>query len=388
MKQDAQYFIEAAERLVPLARECAPEADRNRKVPEVFIQALKDAGFYNAMRPREAGGAAIDFKTFIDIVRILSRGDASVGWVSAFLISHEWLLSRLNADAQAEVFKDGAGLAAAAASPPGKAVPVEGGYRVTGRWRYASAVLHANWIIVAAGGAQGPLAVVANVGEGRLVDTWHVPGMRGTGSNDFELQDAFIPAHRVVDFIKYSSRNNDGVALHPSYEMLQYPMYRVLSLIHGAVSVGMAEAALEVFPSLVAHRMRPSNGTPLIEEPGAHAAYGEASYQAKVARLLLEDAVERTVRLYQRGSADPSIEERAQLNLAVTGSGVEAARAIDTLVFHAGASIHRDGHPFDLINRNNQVSRSHGVLDERYAQMLAGRVLLGQGLGSHMDVLY
>ncbi|WP_322042355.1 acyl-CoA dehydrogenase family protein [Paraburkholderia sp. J67] len=382
-------LIQAAVDLAPLAREYAQQADTSRRIPDALIAAFREAGLFTAMRPAEVGGAAIRFGEFIDIVRHISRGDASAGWVAAFLISHEWLLSRLNAQAQAEIFADGFGLAAAAAAPPGKAEAVDGGYRVTGRWRFASAILHSNWVVVSAGGpATGPLAVVARIGEGTIHDTWHVPGMRGTGSNDFELKDAFIPAHRVVDFVRYSSRENDGAQLFPSYEALQYPMYRVLSLIHGAVAVGTAEAALELYPSIIGNRVRPATGQPLAEEAGNHSAYGEAVQQAQIARLLLDDAVARTERLYARGSENPSLEERARLNLAVTGSGTEALKAVDTLVQNAGASIHRDGHPLDLINRNSQVMRSHAVLDWRYAQSLAGRVLLGQGPGKHLDALY
>ncbi|MGU7773517.1 acyl-CoA dehydrogenase family protein [Burkholderia sp. MR1-5-21] len=382
-------LIQAAAELAPIAREYAQEADASRRVSDAVIDALRDAGLFTAMRPVEVGGSAISFGEFIDIVRHISRGDASAGWVAAFLISHEWLLSRLNAEAQAEIFADGFGLAAAAAAPPGKAELVNGGYRITGRWRFASAILHSNWVVVSAGNpATGPLAVVARIDEGKIHDTWHVPGMRATGSNDFELHDAFIPAHRVVDFVRYSSRDNDGAKLYPSYEVLQYPMYRVLSLIHGAVAVGTAEAALELYPSIIGNRVRPQSGQPYAEESGNHSTFGEATQQAQVARLLLDDAVARTERLYRRGAPDPSLEERARLNLAVTGSGTEALRAVDTLVQNAGASIHRDGHPLDLINRNSQVMRSHAVLDWRYAQSLAGRVLLGQGLGKHADALY
>jgi len=388
VKADTADLLQVAEELALVARAHAQEIDTQRRIPDPVISAFREAGLFSAMRPVEAGGAGISLSTFVDITRIISRGDASAGWVAAFLISHNWLLSRLNAEAQHEIFTDGEGLAAATAAPPGKAEPVEGGYRVTGRWRFASAILHSNWAIVSAGGASGPLAVIAKISEGEIHDVWNVPGMRGTGSNDFALDNAFIPAHRVVDFIKYSSRQSDGVELYPNYDALQYPMFRVLSLIHGAVGVGTAEAALELFPVAMDKRVRPQTGQPLITEPGTFSAYGEAYQQAMVARLLLDDAVARTEHLYRPGSAEPSVEDRARLNLAVTGSGVEAAKAIDIIVQNAGASIQRTGHPLELICRNNQVMRNHVTLDWRYVQSLAGRVLLGQGLGAHLDALY
>lgn len=385
---DEATLIARAEELVPLLREHADEAEHAGRISDAVIDAFRDAGFFTAMRPREAGGSAIGFGAFIDIVRTLSRGDASAGWVAAFLISHEWLLTRLNARAQEEIFAEGPALAAAVAAPPGKAEPVEGGYRVTGRWRFASAVLHARWIVVSAAGENGPLAVVARVAEGEVLDTWHVPGMKATGSTDFTLEDAFIPAHRVVDFIAYSSRENDGVALYPSYDVLQYPMYRVLSLIHGAVAVGTAEGALEIFPPAMAKRVRPASGVPYLEESEAHAAYGEAAQKALIARLLLDDAVARTERLYAPGTPEPSMQDRAKLNLDVAASGVEAFTAVDTIVQAAGASVLRSGTEFDRIARNTLVMRNHTTLDVRHAQLLAGRVLLGQGLGAHADAMY
>lgn len=387
--RNAAQLICSAEGLVSVVREHAQESNAIRRQPQAVIDAFRDAGFFNAMRPTETDGSAIDLRTFVEITSIISRGDASAGWVAAFLISHQWILSRLNAEAQAEIFADGPGLAAAAAAPPGRLEQVDGGYRVSGRWRFASAILHSNWAVVSAGGpGTGPLVVIARIDEGQIHDTWNVPGMRGTGSNDFELRDAFIPAHRVVDFIRYSSRENDGAALYPSYELMQYPMYRVLSLIHGAVAVGTAEAAFELYPSIVASRVRPGSGQPFSQDPGAHSTFGEAAQQLQVAKLLLAEAVNRTENLYRRGTSDPSLEERARLSLAVTGSGVEALRAVDTIVQNAGASIHRDGHPLDLICRDTQVMRNHAVLDWRHAQMLAGRILLGQGLGGHPDAMY
>ncbi|MFD4509357.1 hypothetical protein [Streptomyces sp. NPDC058457] len=211
--------------------------------------------------------------------------------------------------------------------------------------------------------------------------------MKATGSNDFELKDAFIPSHRAADFLRYASRDNDGVALYPSCELLQYPMYRILAIIHGAVAVGTAEAALELFPEAVAKRVRPGSG-PILAEAETHAAYGEATQAAHIARLMLDDAVQRTERLYGRGSADPSHEELALLNLSVTGSATEAFHAVDVIVQAAGASIQRDGTPLDLICRNTQVMRNHITLDRRRTQRLAGRIRLGLGLDVPHDAQY
>ena len=385
---DAATLLARAEELIPLLRETAAEAEQAGRIPDRVIEAFEAAGFYTAMRPVEAGGSAISFGTFVDIVRTLSRGDASAGWVGAFLISHNWLLSRLSEEVQNEIFGSGPGLAAAVAAPPGSLVAVDGGYRATGRWRFASAILHSNWAVVSAAGETGPLAVIAKVTEGEIIDTWRVPGMKATGSNDFALDDVFIPAERVVDFIAYSSRENDGAALYPSYDVLQYPMYRVLSLIHGAVAVGTAEGALDIFPETQAKRLRPQSGARFLEEPEAHAAYGEAAQHVHIARLLLDDAVSRTERFYAPGTSEPSMAERAKLNLDVAASGVEAFKGVDVIIQAAGASVLREGTDFDRIARNTLVMRNHTTLDIRHAQLLAGRVLLGQSLGGHADALY
>jgi alkylation response protein AidB-like acyl-CoA dehydrogenase len=165
-------------------------------------------------------------------------------------------------------------------------------------------------------------------------------------------------------------------------------MYRVLSLIHGAVAVGTAEGALEIFPDAMAKRIRPQSGARFLEEPEAHAAYGEAAQLALIARLLLDDAVNRTERLYAIGTPEPSMDERAKLNLDVAASGVEAFKAVDAIVQVAGASVLRDGTDYDRIARNTLVMRNHTTLDWRHAQLLAGRVLLGFGLGEHGDAVY
>ncbi|TMR24939.1 hypothetical protein ETD86_03165 [Nonomuraea turkmeniaca] len=385
-----QALLRSAEAMVEELRERGREAEELRRLHEQTIAGFASAGFLSAMRPAGAGGSAIGLATFIDIVRTLSRGDASAGWIAAFLISHEWLLTRLPAEAQADVFGAGPyGLAAAVAAPPGAAELVDGGYRVTGRWRFASGIMHANWALLSANTPQGPITMVVPKDELVVHDTWHVPGMKATGSNDVAAKDLFVPAHRAVPFTEYAGANPPGAQLHPSYALLRYPMHRVLSLIHSAVALGVAEAALDLFRASVGQRIRPQTGGRMIEEAGMHSAYGEAHHLVRTARLLLDDAVAITDESYGPCSpGEPGLGRRADLNLSVTGSGYQALAAVDVICRASGASIHRTGNPLERICRDTQVMRNHGVLDWRYFVQTAGSVLLGQGLGGHADAMF
>lgn len=256
----ATELLSRAEALVPVLRERAARADEDRRQPDETIEDFHRAGFFTAMVPAEHGGSALSLQEFSDLVRTLSRGDASAGWIAAFLISHSILLYRYGAEAQDEFFRDKPyGLAAGAASPLGTAEPVDGGYRLTGQWRFASGILHSEWVLLAANTPSGPVSAVLPVSGVEIVDTWFVPGMRGTGSNDVRTDGVFVPMHRVLDFAEYSSEHSPGRALS-SYPPIGYPVSKALNLIHSAVALGTADAALELFAANAAKRVRLQTG--------------------------------------------------------------------------------------------------------------------------------
>lgn len=384
-----EVLVERAEALVPALRARGAETDELGQLPAASIADFEAAELLPAMMPRAMGGHEIDLKTFARITRTLARGDASHGWIGGFLISHSWLLAKYGAEAQDEIFagRNWVG-AAAAAAPPGKAEKVPGGYRITGRWKFGSGIMHSEWVVLLAVAEDGPHSCVVPVNDVTIHRTWDVPGMKGTGSNDVEAVDLFVPDHRALTLAESAGADCPGADLY-DYPLLRYPMHRVLPLIHPVVALGTAEAALDLFRENIGGRIRPQTGGRLVDEATMQQVYGEAFQKVRTAELVLDDALDHIVDIYDPASAsEQSLEKRAELNLAATSAGVTAFEAVDLLVRASGASIHRTGHPLDRICRDTQVMRNHGQLDWNYVSSVSGRVLLTGELGAHNNTMF
>lgn len=389
----AGQLLAAAEAMVPALRERGPEAEELRQQPPATIADFEAAGFFTAMLPAARDGSAIGLATFAKIIRTVARGDASAGWIAAFLMSHNYLLSRFGEQAQEEFFATAPyPLAVAAANPPGKAEKVDGGWRVSGRWGFGSGVMHANWALLTAiptDYPSPPLAVTVPLRQLTVVDTWHVPGMKATGSNDIVADGVFVPDYRALPFPVYAFDQPPGAALAPDYALLRYPLTRVLSLIHAAVALGTADAALELFAASVGKRSRAQTRGKVIDEPLVRSKYAKAWDLVNVAGLELDNAIAVTDAAYGAGpAAEVSLTDRARINLGVTGAGAKAFRAVDLLVQAAGASIHRTGNALDRICRDTQVMRNHAAVDFETMSGVAGGALLGAGLGDYAEDLF
>ena len=385
----AAELITRAEELVPRLRERASAAENLRRQPDETIEDFRSAGFFTAMVPTEHGGSALGLNEFADLVRVLSRGDASAGWIAAFLISHTTVLYRFGAQAQAEFFAEKPyGLTVAAASPPGTADPVEGGYTVSGTWRFGSGVLHAEWAALSAMSPDGPLSIVVPVSDVEIIDTWHVPGMKATGSNDIKVDGLFVPRHRAAHFPTFSSEHNEGAAL-TDYPLIGYPMNRTLNLIHSAVAIGTADAALELFAAGVGKRVRMQTRQKQIDEPITRQTYGKAWDLVHVAGLQMHDALAHTDRTWGPHSTGPAtLADRARINVGLTGSGQKAFQAIDLVARAAGASIFRTGDPMERLIRDAQVMRNHTAVDFETMASVAGGALLGVGIGDYAEPMF
>lgn len=380
-----ETLIKRAEALVPQLRERGTESEELRRLPDATLADFEAADIYRAMRPAEAGGLAVGLRGFTEVTRVLSRGDASAGWLGAFFMAHGWLMSKLGAQAQEEIFAGRPwALAAATVTQAGSAIPTEGGFRVTGRWRFASGILHSRWVVLMALSETGPVTCVVPVDDVKIHDTWDVPGMKATGSNDVEADDVFVPEHRTAPIMVLGAPDNPGAQAY-DYPLLRYPVQRVLPLIHAAVGLGTADAALELFPAVVERRTRPLETTRAIDAATTHEVYAKAWHERRCAELLLRDAIELLDECYAvPGEGLPPLQQRAEVNLAIAGSAERAFAAIDLMIRNAGASVHRTGNPLDRICRDTQVMRNHAAIDWSYNTVKCGQVFLGLGLGDSL----
>ena len=201
---------EGARAVVPLIRACREEIERERRIPEAVLRAAREAGLYRLLVPRALGGAEVDLQTLLDVIEAIADADGSAGWNLATASFGTLVALALPPEGIERIFGHGPDVIFAGSAGVGQgatAVPVPGGYRVTGRWRYGSGCVGADWLTggcrVVDGDGGAPRLRPDGQPEVRrayfppeqcqILDTWHVAGLRGTGSHDWAVEDVFVP---------------------------------------------------------------------------------------------------------------------------------------------------------------------------------------------------
>src|SRR5665213_2659974 len=140
-------LLARAEALIPVLRERAPRAEELRRLPDETIADLHDSGLFRVLQPKRVGGSELPFRSLVELVSVIGRGDASTGWVLANLAAHHWLLGMWHPEAQNEIWGQSPDnlIGSALIFPRGRARKVDGGYRLTGRWPFSSGVDAASW---------------------------------------------------------------------------------------------------------------------------------------------------------------------------------------------------------------------------------------------------
>lgn len=202
--------LAAAQRLEPLVTTLRSRLDRERRLPDELVQTIGDAGLFGMWLPRALGGPERPPLVFMESIEELSRQDGSVGWCTAIAAGHGRFAGALPSHAASDIFGSGRTVLAGTLNPAGKATAVRGGYRVTGRWRYGSVIDHAQWVYGncvthdehgccrSHGDAPALRLCLFPRAAADVIDTWHVSGLRGTGSHDFAVTDLFVPEDHTV----------------------------------------------------------------------------------------------------------------------------------------------------------------------------------------------
>lgn len=364
--------------LIPMLAENAAEAEKQRKPIDAVITALEEAEIYKLMVPKRYGGLELDIDTFFEVGVALGEGDASTAWVSNFYIEHNWILSQFPAAFQQEIFANRSYiLAPAMVALGGKAVPEDGGYRLNGRWQWASGIMHADWVIPAAleltaAGQPNPRWFALPVSEVTVDDIWYVDGMSGTGSNDVVIEDVFIPAERSVSIIETGSGHAPGSRLHDG-PLYRTPMMPILTLAAAMPALGQARTVVRLFREYLTNRVLIETGGKQAERPASQMRLARAEVEVGEVELLLRNMIED---LRAKRNAC-TLEDRArwatQLALAVD----QCKRIIQSVCEASGAHSHFLDSPFQRAWRDVNTMSCHVVFDLDSRLQTYGRTLLG-----------
>ena len=333
-------LIEEAERLSAAFAERGDEIEANRRVPADVSAQLAEAGIYRMFVPEAVGGLEVSPDIGCRVFETLARGEASCGWVS-FIGATSGSTLALIPDATAkEVFATPETMIAGVFAPNGRAEKTDGGFIVNGRWQWGSGTENAQWVL---GGSLlmengepmldpngNPRAhmMMFNASEVEFLDTWHVAGLRGTGSTDFQVTDVFVPDERAVAYL--NPRNPD----RPLY---QFPNFTFLALGIAAVTLGTARAAINELVTLAQSKKRVGNSKTMAEKSHTQMEVARAEASLRSARAFYYEAIAAAWVVAERGERMP-MELRRDLRLA-TNNAVEASvKTVDAMYTLAGGT--------------------------------------------------
>lgn len=359
--------------------ERAREAEEARAVPAATLAEAEEAGFFGMIAPVGVGGQGSGFTQFMDVVRRMANGCASSSWTLSFFALHAWMVAKFGAEAQAEFFRDGKmPMVPAPLAPTGKAEPVEGGYRVSGRWEWATGVNHADWVLVNGidTGTGIPRFCAFPVGEVEVEDNWQMSGMAATGSKAVVVADKFVPAHMTLSAVHMAAGSSPGDALHPE-STLTFPLRAVLTMVASCPALGAAEASVAYFRDRMLTKIQAySGGAKQADVQSVHLRLGEAMALVNAARALWKDALEKLENEGAKGTEAP-VEVLVEIRLAAAHIVRLANQAVDLLSAAAGASSGHLSAPLQRHLRDLQMMRGHVMYDWDRTASLAGRVALG-----------
>ncbi len=359
--------------------ERAQEAEQLRRLPDATVDDFIASGLPELLVPARYGGLQAPWPAILDPVRRMAHGCASSAWTLGFYTLHNWLMALFGEQAQEEAFATRPFLAPAPLAPTGRGVPVDGGVRLTGRWSWATGVMHGNWIIV--GALCGPderiypaLALLP-ISDAVIEDVWHTDGMCATGSNDVVIIDAFVPVHRLVRVTDIYKGTAPGAALHDA-DTYRWPMVPALALLAAMPALGSAERATDVYAERLSQRVLAYEGVTQKNKPIAQTHLSEARVRLRALRGLLADTVGQLESLVAAGDPVPR-PVRGEARLAAAHIVSESRSVITRLLAASGASAHFLDNPLQRIKRDVDVLAGHVVFDYDTSRELAGALILG-----------
>jgi alkylation response protein AidB-like acyl-CoA dehydrogenase len=367
--------------LQPLIRDSAAEAERLRQPVTAVIEAIRKTGLFYLMIPKAYGGLGAPPEALIDVITPIAECCLSTAWVCAFVVNHNWLMSHMPQQAQDESWGGNSPyvFAPAVSNPPGRASRVDGGYKLSGHWKWGTCVAHADWLIAfaffeTAGDPAYGMALLP-IEQATVYDTWRSDGLCGTASHDVVIEDLFVPEHRI-SFLGPVLLGESGAAERfddPAYAM---PMLPFLSFAASAPVVGGARAAIEAVRRRLAVHTRVGDAVAQAEKPLSQARLARGDLLVRSGEALLR-MVARELPAY----VTIAEEERTLTRLrwrAQVAEGVHMCRQAAELVSaSAGSSMHFLDNPLQRILRDLSVLSTHFVFDLDAAHEQYGRKLVG-----------
>ena len=381
-------MIARAQALAPALRARAAEAERLRALPEATIRELHESGLFRAFQPKRIGGSELDYGVVIEAGAALGAACGSTAWVWANLSSHHWMLALWPERAQRAVWGPDPDvlIGSAFVFPSGRAKRVAGGYELSGRWPFSSGIMHSSWVMVGAlvaapdgGPSEQRMFLVPPKGY-RIIDTWSVSGLSGTGSHDIEMESVFVEDDFSLAVEDTKRATAPGLALNPA-PLYRIPVFATFPYILVGALLGIAEGAVEHYVASARGRAGSYTGQRIAEHAPVQIKIAEASAACAAAReMLLNDCAGMMAMAAAGEIADEELRARYRRNPAFCAR--LAVGAADLMVEAAGGGGLYQGNPLQRAFRDAHAAAAHISLVWDVAGTIYGRVALGLPSGN------
>ncbi|MBB5054652.1 3-hydroxy-9,10-secoandrosta-1,3,5(10)-triene-9,17-dione monooxygenase [Afipia massiliensis] len=288
-------MLQRAHALVPKLRERAAKTEEMRRLPPETEKDLHEAGLFRILQPKRVGGSELDYVALVDFADVVALADASVAWNLANLASHHWMLGMFDERAQDLIWKDNADalIASSFVFPAGRATKVAGGYKLSGRWPFSSGVDSSTWNMLAgivssdddADGVEYRVFLLKQ-DDYKILDTWNSTGLKGTGSNDVEAKDVFVPEHMTLAVRDVAGGPTPGSTVNPG-PLYALPVFALFPFVLSGAALGNAQACLDDYIDIARHRASTYNRAKLGDLQTTQIKIAEASAKIDAARLIM-----------------------------------------------------------------------------------------------------
>jgi alkylation response protein AidB-like acyl-CoA dehydrogenase len=368
--------------MAPIIREHAAEAEAHRRLSRPVVEAMLQAGLYSLARPQAFGGLEVDPLTIFRVVEAVARQDSAAGWNLQISVGGHAFLAWLPDEGAAEILHSHPQTILGGSFTPGRqAIPVEGGYRLSGQWPFVSGSHDAHWFLFLpqimdgdqphrdAQGHPVQRFMFLPARQATILDTWHTLGMRGTGSNDVVVADLFIPERHTAPLVPLTQ---PGTAY-------QGPLYRltlwVPVVLMASVALGIARAAIDDLIALAQTKTPSFTGASLGARQVVQRQVAEAEATLGAGRAYLYTTFQESWAAAVQGAAIP-LEQKLKMQLSVSHIVACAAKAVELVHAAVGTSSIRNDARFQQYFRDIHTITQHAFVSaSRYESV--GALMLG-----------
>lgn len=376
--------LERVRALLPTIAEHSAENDRQRCVDLDVIEALREAGAFRIAAPRRHGGLEAGLRSMLDLSALIAEADGGTSWVTTLSNIQSWSTCMYPSHTVDEVYADHGPdtICCGVVTPGGTARKVDGGYRVTAQWPYASASNHADWcgggvwLLDGDGDEEDQAMVLIPRGDVTINDTWHVAGMRASGSNTIVATDVFVPEHRLISMLPMISGTYvDDFPNNPFYRSAFGPM---LIMVLVGPQLGLGRAALDLTIRKASSKALAYTNIERQEDSVAfQLLVAEAAAKIETAHLHAYRAADDVQRYADQG-VYPDFAARARIRADSAVALRSVNSAINTLLDASGAGSFAEVNAMQRIWRDSNVASRHAVMLPQVSMESYGKALLGR----------